>query len=92
VNSEPDRRDVRATRLRLARHPLGRKEAELAIPQTFTEAQAELTLSLARVCKTDSRASAERLLQEWTPERFSEPRPLASGNSWPLSPRNSRPR
>ena len=43
----------------------------MAIPETFSEAQAELILSLARVCTTDSRASAERLLQDWTPERFS---------------------
>jgi hypothetical protein len=44
----------------------------LAIPETFTEAQAELILSLAQVNETDSRTSAERLLQDWTPERFTE--------------------
>ena len=44
----------------------------MAIPETFTESQAELILSLAEVSATDSGASAERLLQDWTPVRFSE--------------------
>lgn len=44
----------------------------MAIPDTFTESQAELILSLAEVSATDSYASAERLLQEWTPAHFTE--------------------
>ncbi|MGJ7506529.1 hypothetical protein [Variovorax sp. GT1P44] len=43
----------------------------MAIPGTFTEAQAELIFLLAKVGTRDSDA-AERLLESWTPTRFTE--------------------